>query len=217
MMFLAMLLAGSLASTASAEIYRWEDANGVNFTDESSSVPENFREKFFAETDARPESTSRPEDTAQPVKAGIYRQNSPEVVQENRAAVRQANLEQKRSAAEAVKQKQIRTKEFQNTLQSLAFYIEILVLLGIVLLVVWMVTIADIVRSEFITPSSKTVWLLLVLLLPVIGMLPYILLGSNHKYVPVSHKEVQRPELHAGFSSGESNTTDFVTAHRLHG
>jgi len=193
-----------LASVASAEIYSWEDANGVNFTDDSSSVPEEHREKFFAET------TAQPEKTAPQVKVGIYRQNNPAVFQENKAAVRQASLEQKRSTAEAARQKQIHTRDFQNTLKSLAFYIEILVTLGIVLFVVWMVTIVDIVRSEFITPLNKAVWLLLVLLLPLIGMLPYMFLGSNHKCNPVSHKEKQRPESFARLNPRESNAKDFV-------
>lgn len=171
-MLLTMLLVGSLAS---AEIYRWEDENGANFTDDPSSVPEKFRKKIFTEADPQPEST------APPVKIGVYRQNNPDAYQESKAAVQRANREQKRSAAEATKQKQLRTEGFQNTLQSLAFYLEILVTLGGILLVIWMATIADIIRSEFITPSNKTVWLLLVLLLPLIGMLPYMVLGSNYK------------------------------------
>jgi hypothetical protein len=199
-----------LASAASAEIYRWEDANGVNFTDDYSSVPEKFREKFFAEADAQPENTSPSQSTAPPVKVGMYRQYNPDAFQESKAAVLLANLEQKRSIAEAVKQKQIRTRDFQNTLQSLAFYIEIVVLLGIVLFVIWVATIADIVRSEFIIPSNKTVWLLLVLLLPLIGMLPYMILGANHKCNPVSHNEVHRPVQLAVLSTGDSSSKGFV-------
>jgi hypothetical protein len=171
-MLLTMLLVSSLAS---AEIYRWEDENGANFTDDSSSVPEKFREKIFAEADAQPENTTPP------VKIVMYRHNNPVAYQESKAAVRLANLEQKRSAAEATKQKQLHTEDFQNTLQSLAFYIKIGVSLGVILFVIWMVTIVDIMRSEFITPSNKTVWLLLVLLLPLIGMLHYMFLGSNYK------------------------------------
>lgn len=171
-LLLTMLLASSLAY---AEIYRWDDANGANFTDDSSAVPEKFREKFFAEADAQPESTTPP------VKVRMYRQNNPDLYQESKAPVRSANLEQKRGAVEATKHKQLHMENFQNTLQSLVLYIEILVTLGGILFVIWMATIADIIRSEFITPSNKTVWLLLVLLLPLIGMLPYMFMGSDYK------------------------------------
>jgi len=171
-LLLTMLLTSSLAS---AEIYRWEDANGTNFTDDSSSVPEKFREKFFAEDEVQPDNMTPP------VNVEMYRLNNPDAYQGSKAAVRLANLERKRSAAEATKLKQLHTEDFQDTLQSLAFYIEILITLGGILFVIWMATIADIIRSEFITPSNKTVWLLLVLLLPLVGMLPYMYLGSNYK------------------------------------
>src|SRR5450631_2241119 len=84
-MLLTMQFVGSLAFAASAEIYRWEDANGVNFTDDSSSVPEKFREKLITEADARPESTvppvnaeadAQPESTTPPVKVRLHRQNT---------------------------------------------------------------------------------------------------------------------------------------------
>lgn len=174
-MLLTMLFAGSFAFAASAEIYRWEDANGVNFTDQSSSVPEKFRDELFTEDDARPEST------VPPVKVSRFRQNIPAAYYERKAAVQPDNQEYKRDAAEAAKQKQLQKNDFQNTLKSLALYIKIGAALGGILFIVWMVTIADIVRSEFITPSNKIVWLLLVLLLPFIGMLPYMYVGSNYK------------------------------------
>jgi hypothetical protein len=39
-----------LTSVASAEVYKWEDANGIHFTDSPASVPEKYREKVYAET-----------------------------------------------------------------------------------------------------------------------------------------------------------------------
>ena len=166
-----------LSSVASAEIYRWEDANGINFTDDSSSVPEKYREKPFAEINAQSEGINPV------VRVAITRQNRPAANQENQAAVHQANLEQHRRAAELKKQQQINTEEFQTTLQSLAKFIFIWIMLGFCLFIIWIVTIVDIVRSEFITPSNKTVWMLLVLLLPLLGMVPYLMLGSDQKCV----------------------------------
>ncbi|MBW4055670.1 MAG: DUF4124 domain-containing protein [Proteobacteria bacterium] len=195
-LLLTMLLANSLATVASAEIYKWEDANGVNFTDDSSSVPEKFREQFFAETDVPPEST-----TLQ-VKVRMSRQNKLGASKESMAAVRLANLEQKKIAAEATKQKQLQAEEFQKTLQSLVFYIEILAALGVFLFVIWMITIVDIVRSAFMTPSIKTVWLLLVLLLPLIGMLAYMYCGSQYKCIRMVSRNCSEPGHGVGVISG---------------
>ncbi len=195
-LLLTMLLASSLAAAASAEIYTWEDANGVNFTDDSSSVPEKFREQFFTETGIPPEST-----TLQ-VKVSMSRQDKLGASKESKAAVRLANLEQKKIAAEATKQKQLQAEEFQNTLQSLVFYIEILAVLGVFLFVIWMITIVDIVRNEFMSPSIKTVWLLLVLLLPLIGMLAYMFWGSPYKCIRVVARNCSEPGHGVGMISG---------------
>jgi Phospholipase_D-nuclease N-terminal/Domain of unknown function (DUF4124) len=181
-----------LTTIASAEVYTWVDANGMNFTDDSSAVPERYREKPLAETKVQPESTTNPL-----VRVGMYQQNRPVAVQENQAAVHQANLEQHRRAAEAKKQQLITTRNLETTLQSLAKFIVIWIMLGFCLFVVWIVTIVDIARSDFITPSSKTVWMLLVLFLPLLGMVPYIILGSSQKSRSPSCKERQRLVLPA--------------------
>jgi cation transport ATPase len=166
-----------LTSVASAEIYRWEDANGINFTDDSSSVPEKYLEKPFAETNAQSESINPH------LRVAITQQNRPVANQENQAAVHQANLEHHRRAAEAKKQQQINTRDFQTTLQSLAKFIVIWIILGFCLFTIWIVTIVDIARSEFTTPSNKTFWMLLVLLVPLLGMLPYMILGPDQKCI----------------------------------
>jgi hypothetical protein len=165
------------ASVASAEVYSWEDANGMNFTDNASSVPGKYRDKAFAETSAGHG------DSSPHVRAGIYRQYRPVADQVHQAAVRQASREQLRRAAEAKKQQLINTGNLENTLQSLVTYIVIGIILGLSLFVIWVATIVDIVRSEFITPSCKTVWMLLVLFLPLLGMVPYMILGSNQKCI----------------------------------
>ena len=162
-------------SLASAEVYRWEDANGINFTDNSASVPEKYREIPSAETKVQPGNTN-PQ-----ARVGMYRQVSPAAGQEQPAAVHRADLAQHRRTAQAREQKQITTRDRENTLQSLAKYIVIWIVLVSCLLVVWIAAIVDIVRSEFVTPLSKTAWMLVVLCFPLLGMLPYMILGSNQK------------------------------------
>lgn len=164
-----------LVSAASAEIYSWEDADGVHFTDSPPSVPEKYREKPVSESNVQAEFKDPH------VKGGMSQQNTLVANQEKRAADHQASLEQHKQSAEAAKKKQISARKFENTLQSLVKFIVIWIILGFSLFVVWMVTIVDIVRSDFITPSSKTVWMLLVLFLPLLGMLFYMFMGSNQK------------------------------------
>lgn len=164
-----------ISSLASAEVYRWEDANGINFTDNSSSVPEKYREKLAAETRVQSGNTD-PQ-----ARVGMYRQVNPAAAQQQRAAARQADPAQHRRTAQAREQQQITTRDRENTLQSLAKFIVVWILLGSCLFVVWIAAIVDIVRSEFVTPLSKTAWMLLVLCFPLLGMVPYMILGSNQK------------------------------------
>lgn len=193
-----------LTSVASADVYTWEDANGLNFTDNASSIPEKYRKKLHTETNVQSENRNPL------VRVGMYQQNRPVANQENQAAVHQANLEQHRRAAEAKKQHQINTRNFENTLQSLVKFIVIWIMLGFCLFVVWIVTVVDIVRSGFITSSSKTVWMLLVFFLPLIGMVLYIILGSNQKSTSVNCKEKQRLESFSRSDPSESRTKVLV-------
>jgi len=123
----------------------------------------------------------------------VYRKVSPVAGQEQQAAVRQADQAQHRRTAQAREQKQITTRDRENTLQSLAKFIVIWILLGSCLFVVWIAAIVDIVRSEFVTPSSKTAWMLLVVCFPLLGMVPYMILGSNQKGRSVGCRERHLP------------------------
>jgi hypothetical protein len=125
----------------------------------------------------------------------ITRQNALAANQEKQAAVRQDNLEQHRRTAEVKKQLLINSSDFDNTLQSLAKFIVIWIILGFFLFVVWAGTIVDIARSEFETNTQKTGWMLLVLFLPLLGMLFYLILGLKQKYISDSSWQQQRLKL----------------------
>jgi hypothetical protein len=175
-----------LTSAASAEVYRWEDADGMHFTDDSSSVPEKYFVKDVAEINAQSRKFR------QPVESGIPQQNAN---QEHQAADFLANQEQHRRTEEVKRQLQINSKDFENTLQSLAKFIVIWILLGFCLFVVWVGTIIDIARSEFVPHSLKTVWMLLVLFLPLLGMLFYMIMGSRQKDTSTGNGEIPRLKL----------------------
>jgi hypothetical protein len=172
-----------LASAASAEIYRWEDANGIHFTDDSSALPVGYLEKDAAEISRQSGKADRR------VNVATARRNTLAADQEKQAAVHLANQEQHRRTADVKKQLLINSRDFDNTLQSLAKFIVIWIMLGLFLFVVWAGTIVDIVRSGFATAEQKTGWMLLVLFLPLLGMLFYLILGSKQKYSSVGSGE----------------------------
>jgi len=180
-----------LSSSASAEVYRWEDANGIHFTDDSSTLPERYLEKDVAQVNLQSGTLDRRANSA------IARQYALAANQEKQAALHQDNLEQRRRTAEVKRQLLINSRDFDSTLQSLAKFIVIWVILGMLLFVVWAGTIVDIVRSEFATTAQKTVWMLLVLFLPLLGMLFYLILGLKQKCTSGGSRENQHLELPA--------------------
>ena len=97
-----------LTSVAYAEVYKWEDANGMHYTDSPASVPEKYREKVYEETGEQIRN-SKPQ-----VREEITPQNLPIVIQENQAAIYQTNLEQQRRTSETLKQQQDRALAVSN-------------------------------------------------------------------------------------------------------
>ncbi|HCE66864.1 MAG: hypothetical protein A2X82_11630 [Geobacteraceae bacterium GWC2_55_20] len=198
-----------LTSAASAEIYKWEDENGIHLTDSPGSVPEKYREKVYADTRAQIKNTA-------PKATGIANLNIPAVVNQiNQVSVFQANLEQQRHKAEALRQQQARTlavsnKKVKSAFASLAGFMVIWLMLGSFLLIGWIATIVDIVRSEFETPSNKTVWMLLVIFIPLIGMVLYYIFGLGQKCSSISYMDRQREDLQARLSPRDPKDRDFI-------
>ncbi|MEM4141291.1 MAG: PLD nuclease N-terminal domain-containing protein [Nitrososphaeria archaeon] len=53
-------------------------------------------------------------------------------------------------------------------------------LIPIVVLIFWIWTLVDIIRSEF-PGSNKVIWILVVIFVPLIGMILYFLIGRKQK------------------------------------
>jgi hypothetical protein len=53
-------------------------------------------------------------------------------------------------------------------------------LLGLGVLALWLWTLVDILRSEF-TGNNKLIWLVAVILVPVIGVILYLLIGRGQR------------------------------------
>ena len=206
---LVIFILAVLTSVASAEVYKWEDANGIHLTDSPASVPEKYREKVYAETREQIRTT-----TPQ-ANVGVTQQYNPVATQVNQAAVYQANSEQQRRATEAFNKQQARalaasSKNFENALQPLARFMAIWLMIGFVVFIAWILTIVDIVRSEFTSPSNKTVWMLLVMFLPLLGMGLYYLFGLSQKCSSKCYKNKKQEELLARLRPRDPKQKDFV-------
>jgi len=190
-----------------AETYKWEDANGPHYTDNAASVPEKFRDKVFKDAQVETKNTTPPVGigTSQPSSALIH-------VDLN--ATYKTNEEQRR-LADAMKQQQAQAlaqsnKKAEGALQKLAGFMAIWLLIGLVVFIAWVLTIVDIVRSDFTTPSNKTVWVILVVLIPFLGMLLYYIFGLSQKSNSVGYKDKQREELLARLKPRDPNGKDFI-------
>jgi hypothetical protein len=168
-----------ITSAARAEVYKWEDSTGVHFTDNPFSVPEKYREKVYAETSQQVRNTSP---SYQPPNAGIPQQVSPPQVD-------QEYLQHQQQAADVMMRQQSAamaqtSKSLEKAIAGFAGFMFFWVLLGFSIFFVWIATIVDIVKSDFDNPSNKTVWILLVVLIPLLGMILYHLVGTSQKSRP---------------------------------
>jgi hypothetical protein len=176
-----MYLLALFAPVASAEIYRWEDENAMNFTDDLASVPEKYREKVSDE------SARQARNTVPQAESAETRRTRPVVARENQiAAYQDDNREQQSRAPAAIWRHQtnapaVSAGPAEDTFPSLATAVVVCLLSTLFLAIVWVVTIVDISKSEFITPSIKTVWMTVVIFMPGIGMLFYYILGVGQK------------------------------------
>ncbi|MDD5285392.1 MAG: PLDc N-terminal domain-containing protein [Desulfuromonadaceae bacterium] len=188
-----------IASVASAEIYTWEDANGINFSDTPPPLSEEERKNALDET-----GTEINNDTP-PGSAGITEQNRPVVTHQYLTAVYKADPEQQKRGAVKIKQRQTRTsavsgKIVEETFPSLASLIVAWIIIALFLTIIWIFTIKDIVRSDYETESTKTAWILLVVFIPLIGMLLYYILGASQKINSNSYNEKRYFETFSRFN-----------------
>ncbi len=62
-----------------------------------------------------------------------------------------------------------------------AHYMALIILVTIAFFLVWLVTIIDIVQSDFKTDADKIVWFLFVIMIPPLGMLLYCIIGRSQR------------------------------------
>ena len=66
-------------------------------------------------------------------------------------------------------------------LEPVARFMAVIVIFAIAFFLLWLVTIIDIVKSEFKRDADKIVWFLFVMLIPPIGALLYFFIGRFQK------------------------------------
>ena len=60
-------------------------------------------------------------------------------------------------------------------------FMALFVIIGIISFLVWLVTIIDIVKSDFNSTADKIVWFLFVMMLPPVGIILYCAIGRGQK------------------------------------
>jgi ATP-dependent Zn protease len=188
-----------ITSVASAEVYKWEDTEVMYFTDNPSSVPEEYREKVYAENMEQNKSTD------QQVKVEeTNNQNRPVVTRKNKISVSQANLgQQSRVGVRSIQQhtRDVSVKNVENEFPSIASLFVIWFMIALFIIITWVYTIVDTIRSKFITPTIRAVWMLLVIFVPLIGLELYYILGVSQKCNVRCHNEKTRLWSHNRIST----------------
>ena len=220
--FIVLILLGLNVSTVYAETYKWEDANGVHYSDNAASVPEKYRNKVFEETKAETSRYTPPskadiqanQNTNSQARAEMERKAVAAILQQQQF-INQVTLAQQKRVSDAMGQQQAKliTQNKKNTdgaIQSLARFMAIWVMIGLVVFITWVSTIIDIVRSEFTNPSNKTVWVMLVILLPLLGTVLYCFLGSGQKLNHISGQSREQAELLARLKPRDQDGKDFI-------
>jgi len=68
-----------------------------------------------------------------------------------------------------------------NIIEFFARFAALIILIAIALFLVWLVTIIDIVQSDFRTNADKIIWFFFVIMIPPVGMLLYCIIGRSQR------------------------------------
>jgi hypothetical protein len=207
------------ASITCAETYKWEDANGVHFTDNADSIPMQYRANALGTV--RPDiTTSAPRIQQQKIlnEERIKQEQNAQAARE-RAQIATEALRQQQAAAKTQMDMQLGkvtqdmskqiNKASQDMSHRLARFVGMWLFTGLIAFVVWISVFIDIMRSEFINPSNKIAWLLVVLFLGPLGILLYLLIGQNQKMRLNGYKNKRQAELVARLKPRDTKDTNF--------
>lgn len=173
------------ATAAYGEVYKWQDENGMHFTDNALSIPQKYREKVLGETrqDSRIQQSTQPMPLTNKSYQAVGKRNP---LAGNSLGLPQYPLPSKKSLH--------KNTSFNKALYKLERFITVVMLIGAGILLLWLFTLVDIIRSEFTDSSNKIIWIFLVLFLPLLGMILYRLIGTGQKKSWVNPQEKSQRE-----------------------
>lgn len=76
-----------------------------------------------------------------------------------------------------------------NLMEFFARFMASIILIAIAIFLVWLITIIDIVQSEFERDADKIVWFFFVMIIPPLGILLYCIIGRSQR---VEKRSVKR-------------------------
>lgn len=171
-------------SVGFAATYKWEDANGVHFTDNVYSVPKKYRDKAIAEvrediSPLRSQGSSGPSlNSATVPQTTLHKYPD----RGNTSLYGSGTMPQPSQAyLKPIRVKEQNTASFDKAFEAVTKTLIIVVIIVLFLFISWLLTLVDIIRSEFTNPSNKIVWLLLLVFMAPLGILLYSMLGSGQK------------------------------------
>lgn len=200
MKVIVILLLFMLVSTvAFGEVYKWQDENGMHFTDNPLSIPKKHRDKVFAETLQNNQSQQS------------FQPNPP-----NKNFQAAENRKPHAGTAIGLPQYPVQPKysfqkntSLKKALNRLERFITVVILIGACIFLIWLSTLVDIIRSEFSDSSNKIVWFFLVLFLPFIGMILYAFIGTGQKKSAMSARERSQKDSLTRLYPDKSKEGDF--------
>jgi len=204
-----LLIASSVACAAT---YKWEDANGMHFTENPNSIPEKYRSKALSEprediTTSKPQAGYSLPQQRNSVDDQIKQNEENRVLQE-RARIAAESLKRQQAINNAHNNKLI-NNQLQQGFKSLATFIFLWVLIGIIVFVAWLSALIDILKSEFVNPSNKVVWLIVIFILPILGPILYSIFGKSQKNGSTSSRERNQAELLDRLKPRDGKDQDF--------
>lgn len=208
-------------SFALGETYKWVDANGMHFTDNPESIPNKYREKVIGEArggSPAPQSSARESLTSKNIHPRtISDYDTNRVINALQSPLNflkttspPKNIEKTLQYPFDPLKTAYTPKSIEKALEPLSRFVAMVFLISALTFIVWLLILVDIIRSEFKDSSNKTLWIIMVILLPPLGVLLYLIIGLGQKKGGVSSNDKVRDELVARLHSDKSKDGKFV-------
>jgi uncharacterized protein YdcH (DUF465 family) len=184
----------------------------MHFTENPNSIPEKYRSKALSEarediTTSKPQAGYSLPQQRNSVDDQIKQNEENRVLQE-RARISAESLKQQQ-LQNAARNNKLFNNQMQQGFQSLVKLITTWIIIVIIVFVAWLSALIDILRSEFINPTNKVVWLIVIFIIPLLGSILYYIFGSSQKIGYKSNREMNQAELLDRLKPRDGKDQDF--------